>query len=155
MDAKQAYRMIRLAQTRNTCLILLTLCSCFATAHLAFIDLAAVGAYTFARRGSEAFSASLGDRRDSTAESTCRDIRTAVLAFEKDCGSVTTNFDDLWKRPSGAAGESWKGPYIDFMKFDPWGVEYRIEKTAGGLYPVKVRSAGPDQLHGTSDDIEV
>ena len=86
MDAKQAYRMIRLAQTRNTCLILLTLCSCFATAHLAFIDLAAVGAYTFARRSSEAFSASLGEPsevlRPPGVDSEPTAAGVAVVGFE-------------------------------------------------------------------------
>lgn len=67
-------------------------------------------------------------------------------------------------------GYGWRGPYIDptytgnyeFQAFrDAWGTKFRYLDNAGNtiinpatvIFPVFIRSAGPDRTFGTSDDI--
>lgn len=81
-----------------------------------------------------------------------------------------TDTGQIWTVHSTGIGYGWRGPYIDptytgnyeFQAFrDAWGTKFRYIDNAGQTiinpatvsFPVFIRSAGPDRIFGTSDDI--
>ena len=54
-------------------------------------------------------------------------IKTALDAFEVDCGRYPTTsegFKALIARPTSIPSSQWRGPYLDQKPIDPWGTEY-------------------------------
>jgi len=79
-------------------------------------------------------------------------VKTALDAFEVDSGFYPKNLNDLLQQPRDS--KNWRGPYLDKVPQDPWGVPYIY------AYPGKhnatsfdISSSGPDGKPGTDDDI--
>src|SRR5689334_15691653 len=57
-----------------------------------------------------------------------------------------------WILPAAVA--AWRGPYLSFLKPDPWGRPYVYHPGGpGGGRGYRVLSVGPDGKEGTADDI--
>jgi len=83
-------------------------------------------------------------------------MKTAVGAFEVDCGRVPTDsegLDALVVNPGGDVGAYWNGPYVDQIKPDKWGVPYQY--TSSDTRTFNIISAGSDHQFGTEDDMDI
>jgi general secretion pathway protein G len=79
-------------------------------------------------------------------------IKVAIAAFELDtgrCPTTTEGLQALLVAPPGITG--WNGPYIEPGTTDEWGTPFIYESTAPDTFTL--RSAGPDRIPGTADDI--
>lgn len=93
----------------------------------------------------------------TAAKTEIQSIRTALDAFEVDCGRYPTTREGLAplvQSLSDATSATWRGPYLDKIFLDPWGKPFRY------LYPginhptsYEIISAGPDGKFDTDDDI--
>ncbi len=72
-------------------------------------------------------------------------IALALDMFEMDVGYYPDKLSDLRENPG--VGDKWKGPYLKKSPRDPWGREFKYEKS-GKDY--KLCSNGPDE--GRNDD---
>lgn len=78
-------------------------------------------------------------------------LRTALECFRRDCGRYPTTAEGLRalvRQPPQTP--SWKGPYIELLKPDPWRHPYVYQCTNG---VPRLVSQGPDGRGGTADDI--
>lgn len=99
----------------------------------------------------------LGDAEVKAAEfQVNQTFKGPLLKYRIDMGSYPTTDQGL-KALLVAPPERqhlWKGPYVDSIPLDPWKTpyDYRFpgEKNPGGY---DIRSAGPDTLLNTQDDI--
>jgi len=83
-------------------------------------------------------------------------MKTAVGAFEVDCGRVPTDsegLDALVVNPGGDVSGFWNGPYIDQVKTDKWGIPYQYSSSSTRDF--NIISAGPDHQFGTEDDMDI
>ncbi len=97
--------------------------------------------------------------RETAAATDIAVMETALDAFEIDLGRYPTSdegLEALVKAPGNVQQDQWRGPYIkrSSVPTDPWGTPYLYEQpgnqnTAG----FDLSSAGPDQQHGSEDDI--
>jgi len=98
-----------------------------------------------------------GDRQIATI-SHVQMIKTALEAFNVDNGRYPTaaeGLEVLLKAPPDLAA-SWRGPYLDRVSPDKWGVPYRyVYPVAGRRAAFNVVSAGRDHEFGTGDDIDI
>lgn len=92
------------------------------------------------------------------------DPELGYFGFLGDIGDFPTALSDLVSKPVGLeefkfytnnVGYGWRGPYLD-LEFedleDGWGNAFQYS-TADGLPEGQIKSAGPDKVFGTSDDI--
>ena len=79
-------------------------------------------------------------------------LRPAVNAFKVDCGRLPTTSEGLAALLSNPGLATWRGPYLASatVPTDQWRTGFRYE--AGTNYVI-IRSAGPDKIFGTRDDI--
>ena len=94
--------------------------------------------------------------RKSRATAEIGSFKTALQAFEVDCGRFPTSDEGLHalvQAPSGVQNYK-QGGYMDEIPMDPWGHAY-IYKCPGQHHPdgFDVLSMGPDGHEGGSDDI--
>ena len=80
--------------------------------------------------GSAASLANLDALMSTTSPCPCGELKACGVAFP------------------GAA--CWGGPYLTLIRRDPWGLAYRLSVDQGA---VEARSAGPDGVFETSDDV--
>ena len=75
---------------------------------------------------------------------------TALQMYRVDSGRYPTNEQglDALVKDSGSGG--WRGPYLDTLKPDSWGTDYRYSLKD---HIFEVRSAGPDREFNTDDDL--
>ncbi len=85
-------------------------------------------------------------------------FKTALLAYQLQCGSMPTNeqgLKALWARPTAEPIPShWSAQFSDEQALDPWGHPYQYV-IPGKHHPESfdVFSMGPDGLPNTADDI--
>ena len=84
-------------------------------------------------------------------------IRTALQAFEVDCGRYPTSVEGLPSLAASPGLPGWRGPYLNIGTnsvakglSDQWGTPLRYVAEGG---QVAVVSAGPDRAFGTTDDL--
>jgi hypothetical protein len=77
-------------------------------------------------------------------------LATAIGIFRKECGRLPTGKEGFIVLLSNPGIESWRGPYVNLIKPDPWDQPYRYTVTNGIAI---IASSGPDRLPGTADDI--
>ena len=83
-------------------------------------------------------------------------FKTALSTFQVDCDRFPTTLeglDALIRAPAGIT--QWEGPYLDRIPIDEWGHPLRYtfpDPTDPGSYDL--RSAGPDGIFDTADDIK-
>jgi general secretion pathway protein G len=80
-----------------------------------------------------------------------RALRVAVERFRQDCGRYPSEREGLRALVRKSSRSGWNGPYITLLKPDPWGTDYVYTLKADG--GADVRSAGPDAVAETADDI--
>lgn len=94
-------------------------------------------------------------------------LQTGLTAFAADMGRLPTTAEGLAalvRKPAGA--RNWRGPYVSqgFGQLgpganpfvDPWGNFYQYRSTTTGSYQrFEIRSAGPDGLLNTTDDLAI
>lgn len=79
-------------------------------------------------------------------------IEQACEMYRLDTGELPDDLEELIE----SSDENWNGPYLDeaTVPTDAWGQEYEYSQIEEfGATRAKLISAGPDQVHGTSDDI--
>jgi general secretion pathway protein G len=92
------------------------------------------------------------DTRENAAQADLSSMRTALDAFQVDNARYPTTAEGLTPlvtRPP--ALPTWRGPYLEEIRIDPWRTPYRYTLTPGTR--PDLRSAGPDQLFDTPDDL--
>jgi hypothetical protein len=108
----------------------------------------------------------VGGVRQVGAHASNRSLGAAMAAFRVDTGRLPTTTEGLSiliERPPGV--KNWNGPYVtlgpgrigDTPFLDPWGTQYRYTNTSrtGANESFEIRSAGPDQIFDTPDDIVI
>lgn len=97
--------------------------------------------------------------RVTAATTDIASLETALDSYEIDLGRYPTSdegLEALINQPSGGSENDWRGPYIkrSSVPIDPWGTPYLYEQpgrqNSGGY---DLSSAGPDEQHGSEDDI--
>ena len=93
------------------------------------------------------FGGVAGDARANATRDSIRSIETAAAAYEVRVGRYPNSVEDL---KSSAGGRQ---PLLDPKKSfrDGWGHEFRLGIVDGGRF--EIRSAGPDGIMDTSDDV--
>jgi len=86
-----------------------------------------------------------------------KDLTTALERFKSDNGRYPTSaegLEALLSEPAALAGR-WKGPYMDRVPTDKWGVDY-VYASPGTPGPASfdLHSMGSDHVDGTDDDID-
>ncbi len=83
------------------------------------------------------------------ARASIANIGTAVNLYEVDTGRFPAGLQSLIQN-DGAP--NWDGPYLQGgMPADPWGIPFQYQQQGDRAF--KITSAGPDQKHGSEDDI--
>jgi type II secretion system protein G len=110
--------------------------------------LALIGAFLFHPKGDLDFP----ELRKSAKESLSV-LHVALDIFKDDCGRYPLASEGLAALVSNPSSlEGWKGPYVRKLLRDPWGHPYIYSPDASGS-SFELRSAGPDGLSGSKDDI--
>lgn len=95
-----------------------------------------------------------GNKTKATAE--IASFKTALQAFEIDCGRFPTNDEGLGalKQPPAGVQNYKQGGYMDDVPNDPWGRPY-VYRCPGQKHPdgFDVFTMGPDGHEGGDDDI--
>jgi general secretion pathway protein G len=97
--------------------------------------------------------------REAAAETQVATFRTALAAFETDCGRYPTSEEGLRaliEKPAGLPETAMWRPYLEENRIpeDPWGNEY-VYRNPGTINTGRydLLSPGPDGEVGTDDDI--
>ena len=77
-------------------------------------------------------------------------LRTAVERFRRDCGRYPTVQEGLVAIVRDPGVTNWGGPYVNFVKPDPWRNRYVYGLVSDS---VTVLSWGPDRKPRTADDL--
>ena len=86
----------------------------------------------------------------TTAARELRAMQIATQTFYVDCGRYPTQEEGLKALVLDPEAPGWKGPYVNLIKPDPWKQRYRYAITN---LTFSIRSAGPDTVFDTPDDI--
>ena len=92
--------------------------------------------------------------RISAAHSDIASLKVALNAFEIDNSRYPTNeegLNALVNKPSDL--DTWKKPYIEEVKKDPWGHDYVYRTPGQNNKDFDLFSCGPDGREGGGDDI--
>ena len=93
-------------------------------------------------------------RKEMPAQRAVLELRALQIAsenFRDDCGFYPRRKDGgLISLVINPAVKSWRGPYVNKIKADPWHNSYLYVITNGHI---SVFSAGPDGIAGTDDDL--
>jgi general secretion pathway protein G len=90
--------------------------------------------------------------KETSARTDLSNLRTALDAFQVDNARYPTTAEGLTPlvtRPPDLP--TWRGPYLEEIRIDPWRTPYRYTPCPGAR--PDLRSAGPDQLFDTPDDL--
>ena len=81
-----------------------------------------------------------------------REMKIAVESYNIQCGRYPTSAEGLGALLTNTITDGWHGPFLDgtALPVDGWGRNYRYLLTVGGP---EIRSAGPDMMFDTADDI--
>lgn len=77
-------------------------------------------------------------------------LATALQHFYRDCGRYPSDEEGLRVLLFAPGDAGWQGPYVTLLRSDPWQTAYRYRRSGASF---DLRSAGPDGLFGTEDDI--
>jgi type II secretion system protein G len=77
-------------------------------------------------------------------------MRMAIEIFKHDCGRYPETKEGIMALINNPGIISWKGPYVTFVRLDPWKSPYQYISTNGTM---RLFSCGPDQQSGTADDV--
>jgi len=77
-------------------------------------------------------------------------VTEALDAYRLDCGGFPTTASGLPSLITNAGVPGWKGPYLKRIPKDAWGNNFRYSLKEGAA---EIRSAGPDMVFDTKDDI--
>ena len=80
-------------------------------------------------------------------------LKEALHTFQIDNGRYPTTDEGLNALVTCPPGFSnyWHGPYIESVPLDEWGTPFKYECVSSE--PYQLRSAGPDRIFDTEDDI--
>ena len=77
-------------------------------------------------------------------------VKTALDAFEVDCGRFPTTAEGLSVIVKNPGVSGWGGPYWEGALVDQWGTALRYDAARNS---VSIHSAGRDKVFGTPDDV--
>ncbi|MDX1962205.1 MAG: type II secretion system protein GspG [Pirellulales bacterium] len=103
----------------------------------------AIGVYTGVQAGADIDNAKIEVKA----------IADAMLLYKTRHKQWPESLDVLVNVPSGMDVATWRGPYLNSVKPDPWGSDYIIGQPDQYDSKIEVLSAGPDRSQGTEDDI--
>ncbi len=92
------------------------------------------------------FMAYLEKAKKSTAKTTLKGFKSAILLYQADVGQYPTTLKDLIRRPrEERLAKKWEGKYIDKKEVpvDSWGNKYQYKVTPAGANPYELLSYGP------------
>ena len=101
------------------------------------------------------FTGSGEKARISAAKTDISTLKTALSAFEVECGRFPTTEEGLGAlvtKPGDLQG--WTHAYIDKLPQDPWQHDYIYRCPGNDNKDFDLLSSGPDGREGTSDDIQ-
>ena len=89
-------------------------------------------------------------RSHDMAVSEAHVLRMGLEIFKHDCGRYPTTREGLVALLNNPKAPGWKGPYVTFLRPDPWRAFYNYSCTNGVM---RIFSSGPDGIPDTADDI--
>lgn len=90
------------------------------------------------------------DARTQIALRELRNLRLALDFFEADCGRYPSEAEGLKALVQDPGIAGWNGPYVNWVRPDPWKQPYRYRLRDG---EPEIASNGPDRKQGTRDDV--
>lgn len=96
------------------------------------------------------FIGSTHDAKVSTARSNIATLESAVERFYIHMDRYPTNEEglDVLVNPPSGEQEQWRGPYIEMLRPDPWGVPYRYNTPGNHGRSYEIWSQGADKADG-------
>ncbi len=77
-------------------------------------------------------------------------LKMALEMFNRDCGRYPASQEGITALINNPGELTWKGPYVTFVRPDPWRRPYQYTCTNDNML---IFSCGPDQTPHTTDDI--
>ncbi len=102
----------------------------------------------------------LGRQKHANVDATQISVHSAAAALKMyaidHVGGMPTTAEgfSVLVQPKNGQDRRWRGPYLDQLPTDAWGVELKYENPGKrNKNSFDVYSAGPDQVFGSEDDI--
>lgn len=81
-------------------------------------------------------------------------LEKACIAYQLDVGRLPSALQELVTQPQNVPQGKWRGPYIESVPQDPWGLEYQYSTVnVNNLMKPQIVSSGADMQPQTADDI--